>query len=415
MSIPFRVTPTSITLVLNGVTHILTQESHPNYDKVREALKAKEFDQLEALIDVPKAVEAFGKGKVKVVDGVVYYGDYAIHNTLTKRMMEMMGEGFDVDPMALFLENLMQNPSKRAVDELYDFLEACDLPITDDGHFVAYKKVRSDYRDIYTGKMDNSVGQILTMPRNMVDEDKARTCSAGLHFCSQSYLPHFGASHGDKVVIVKINPADVVAIPADYHNAKGRTCRYEVIGEVDPSELKFYNKSVYETNPEDADGMFDDEEEFEDIMSSSEEYSSSSSSSSEDVMYEVYLDDRFDDEFETLYDAMKHAESIKDGGLKTQVIESVNGAEVWVHHNPTFGKPKEEAQPVAQSRSALNPTTAWPFPVNPAPVAQPKQDGVLFTKAQAAAILGISLVKLEEYLAAGKGVELVGDLVRIKV
>ena len=32
-------------------------------------------------------------------------------------------------------------------------------------------------------------------------------------------------------MIVKINPKDVVAIPADYNNTKGRTCRYEVVGE----------------------------------------------------------------------------------------------------------------------------------------------------------------------------------------
>jgi hypothetical protein len=32
-------------------------------------------------------------------------------------------------------------------------------------------------------------------------------------------------------MIVKINPADVVSIPSDYNNAKGRACRYEVIGE----------------------------------------------------------------------------------------------------------------------------------------------------------------------------------------
>jgi hypothetical protein len=69
------------------------------------------------------------------------------------------------------------------------------------------------------------------MPRNKVDEDKDRTCSYGLHFCSISYLPHFSDSCGGHTMIVKINPKDVVAIPADYNNTKGRTCRYEVIGE----------------------------------------------------------------------------------------------------------------------------------------------------------------------------------------
>jgi len=33
-------------------------------------------------------------------------------------------------------------------------------------------------------------------------------------------------------VIVKINPADVVAIPSDYKNTKGRCCRYEVVAEM---------------------------------------------------------------------------------------------------------------------------------------------------------------------------------------
>jgi hypothetical protein len=32
-------------------------------------------------------------------------------------------------------------------------------------------------------------------------------------------------------MVVKINPADVVAIPADYNNAKARACKYEVVAE----------------------------------------------------------------------------------------------------------------------------------------------------------------------------------------
>jgi hypothetical protein len=32
-------------------------------------------------------------------------------------------------------------------------------------------------------------------------------------------------------MILKVNPADVVAIPADYNNTKGRACKYEVVAE----------------------------------------------------------------------------------------------------------------------------------------------------------------------------------------
>jgi len=103
------------------------------------------------------------------------------------------------------------------------------MPITPDGHFLAYKKVRANYKDVHSGTMDNSVGQIVEMERHEVDDNKDVTCSTGLHFCGMSYLSCFG---GDRTVIVKINPADVVAIPSDYNDAKGRACRYEVIGEL---------------------------------------------------------------------------------------------------------------------------------------------------------------------------------------
>jgi hypothetical protein len=67
------------------------------------------------------------------------------------------------------------------------------------------------------------------MDRNQVNDDARQTCSAGLHFCSEGYLRNFG---GARVMILKINPRDVVSIPTDYDNSKGRACRYEVVGEV---------------------------------------------------------------------------------------------------------------------------------------------------------------------------------------
>jgi hypothetical protein len=141
---------------------------------------------------------------------------------------------------------MMQNPSHRSVNELYGFLENNNLPITSDGHFLAYKRVRDDYRDVHSGTMDNSVGQVVTMSRNEVDDNANNTCSSGLHFCSQEYLASFG---GDRTVIVKINPADVVSIPTDYNNSKGRACRYLVVGEVgvrEENEVEDFTAPVQE-------------------------------------------------------------------------------------------------------------------------------------------------------------------------
>lgn len=225
---PFIIQGTNITVVIDNKVHTIAS-SHPTFARVREAIRTGDWAEVKKLADPRKAVINYGKGNIKIVEDTLYWKGEVLHNALSKRILAMLQEGFEIDPMVNFMDNLMQNPSRRAVEELYGFLEKNDLPITPDGCFLAYKKVRDNYKDVHSGTFDNSVGKTCEMPRNRVDDDKDRTCSTGLHFCSHSYLAHFG---GERVVILKINPRDVVSIPSDYNNAKGRTCRYEVIGEV---------------------------------------------------------------------------------------------------------------------------------------------------------------------------------------
>lgn len=230
--IPFILTAKGISGVLNGRPFVV-DESNAIYPAVLKACQSGDVTALKQALDIKSTIVAKAKGRLTIQDGAIYVnlstGLIAVHNALTDRILEMVKRGLNVDPMLRFLDNLLDNPSKRAVDELWGFMEACDLPVTDDGHFLAYKRVRDNYRDVHSGTMDNSVGKVLEMPRNMVDEDKNRTCSAGLHFCSYDYLKHFS---GERIVVLKINPRDVVAIPADYNNSKGRTCRYEVVDEL---------------------------------------------------------------------------------------------------------------------------------------------------------------------------------------
>jgi hypothetical protein len=83
------------------------------------------------------------------------------------------------------------------------------------------------------------------MPRNEVDDNRSNLCSDGLHFCSFSYLGHFGSGAGNRVLIVKVDPADVVSIPADYNDAKARACRMEVIGEIEEQKDVLAKTPVY--------------------------------------------------------------------------------------------------------------------------------------------------------------------------
>lgn len=231
----------NIVVVLDNEPHTISS-SHINYEKIKEAIKTNDWETVEKVINPIKEIINYGQGHVAIQGDKVFYKDREMVGVLTQRLIQMCQEGFPVEPLILFMENLMKNPSKRAVDELYTFLEKGNLPITPDGHFLAYKKVQHDFKDIHSGTMDNSPGKIVEMERNAVDDNMYNTCSTGLHFCSKDYLEHFGRCHEgknkDRIVILKINPADVVSIPADYNATKGRTCRYEVIGElgVDPDQ-----------------------------------------------------------------------------------------------------------------------------------------------------------------------------------
>lgn len=255
MKLPYIMAKDTITVMVNG-TATTVREGQANYVALRDAIRAQEWDRVPDLVTPAKAVEAFAVGRVTVRDGEVLLDGEVIHNAVTRRIMDMVSEGFDADPLMRFLERLMQNPSRTAVSELYLWLEGTQLPITEDGCFMAYKKVRDDYRDFYSGQVLNKPAELMTdedrvyikkpqnsvttevvdgvttlrMPRNSVDDNRDRTCSQGLHFCSLSYLPAYHGGSG-RVLLVKIDPADVVSIPSDYDNAKGRAWRYQIMGE----------------------------------------------------------------------------------------------------------------------------------------------------------------------------------------
>lgn len=244
MAYPYIIQGNNVVVVIGNKSHTISR-SHITYQRVIDAIKADDWEIVKDVIEPKKVVLEYGQGNVAIQGETLFWKGREMHNALSRRMIQMLQDGFPIEPMIAFMENLMSNPSKRAVDELYGFLEKNNLPITPDGHFLAYKKVRADYKDCHTGTMDNSVGQVVEMERNEVDDNKDRTCSFGLHFCSQDYLNHFG---GERTVIVKINPRDVVSIPSDYNDSKGRACRYEVVDEIDKDKAdEAFAKSVQAT------------------------------------------------------------------------------------------------------------------------------------------------------------------------
>lgn len=215
------------------------EAAHTHYDELFEAVNEGDEDKFFSLYSKAAVVNtAFQGTGVVVKDGVVYFNGEGVHNVVTDKIISLSERGLNPQPMVNFLENLMKNTSARAVSELYKFLQHRKLPITEDGCFLAYKSVRSDFMDKHSGKINNAVGQVVTVHRNQVDEDMSKHCSFGLHVGALEYAGPGGwyNNSGDKVVIVKVNPADAVSVPSDHEFTKLRVCKYEVISEYTQEE-----------------------------------------------------------------------------------------------------------------------------------------------------------------------------------
>ena len=109
------------------------------------------------------------------------------------------------------------------------------MPLTPEGNFLAYKGVTSDFKDCYSRKFDNSVGQTLSMIRNSVCDDANVGCSNGFHAGSYEYAKSY-ASNGGNLMIVEIDPSDVVSVPHDCDCQKLRTASYKVVGHMESIE-----------------------------------------------------------------------------------------------------------------------------------------------------------------------------------
>lgn len=256
--------PTSVTIFYKGDDYVATS-AHPNFDIIIKAIergdKAKKivglFDAYQSIGDrfraaAKKAVNALAGAelvrqekinriskKVTVKDKKVYYEGKEVHGALADTIATFMTEGNeDFGPLALFLEKVMTNPNEHSREQLFTWLRHLSFHITDDGDFLAYKYVRDDYTSdssgvgIVNGKrvnghLDNSIGNTIEMPRKMVTHDPTKTCAAGLHVGTKAFV----WSQHKRLLMVKVNPRDVVSVPTDANGQKLRVCRYEVMAD----------------------------------------------------------------------------------------------------------------------------------------------------------------------------------------
>ena len=118
---------------------------------------------------------------------------------------------------------------RHSAEDLMSFISKSEMPLTNDGRIIAYKRVNkrgNDFVDCHSGTIIQNVGCRVWMDIDGVDPDRNRSCSHGLHVANLGYLGGFTGSH---TLMVLVNPEDFIAVPHG-EDTKARVMSYDVVG-----------------------------------------------------------------------------------------------------------------------------------------------------------------------------------------
>lgn len=243
----------SVTAVLGSGKVLVADSKHPNWDEIVDELINKEptDSRVQELFDVSfvlgQKFDALGD-RLTVSNGRIYL-DYAeIDDDLTKEILRYYVEGNkDLTGLVAFFHKMITNPNPGSVQFLYSWLKRGSWSICDDGDFIGYKNVEKDTYLSFTvgkaivdgvmveGRIPNKPGSIVEMPRNEVVDKSGGACATGLHVgtfeFASSYHTLVGNGGNGVLVKVKMNPVNVVSVPAEQGVAKMRVCKYVVLDE----------------------------------------------------------------------------------------------------------------------------------------------------------------------------------------
>ena len=237
----------SIACVVNGELYV-ADSSMRNFDAIVEAARTDDatiVDLFTPLVEVAKSFETVTE-RVTLNGGNLYFDGVMIADALAEQIIRFHDQGLDYLPLANFMEKVYLNPNEHSRDHLYRWMLAESLSITPTGDIVGYKGVNHDFKSVHQGygivnnvefanaHLDNSEGNLVTIPRDMVTFDPANGCSFGLHVGTHTYASGWGSV----VMEVHVNPRDVVSVPSDCGSAKMRVCRYTVVQQVEAKYIE---------------------------------------------------------------------------------------------------------------------------------------------------------------------------------
>lgn len=254
-----------------GGSRTFVPRTHRNYQRILDAVRDERYDEAATLaseqsIITPRSFTTTIPGFELSPGGQITYLGEPFPEEVTKEVLRRIDVGQPIDPLARLLIRVRNNPSASSQRETLLFSAANDFLITETGMIVAYKAVGTGYHDSHSGTVCYMPAQLMTaeqrqqyepgvsgqglernvttqvidgltvvsIPRHAVDDNRQKACSYGLHVAAHEYAKGFAS----RLLLVLVDPADIVSVPYDHGDQKVRVCRLTVLAEIENPEVK---------------------------------------------------------------------------------------------------------------------------------------------------------------------------------
>lgn len=259
---PLRVSNDGKKETFNKISELL-KTPNPNMN----VLSVDLYELMSPVANVQKSIESdfYLSENMKIVNGVIKFGEYTLEETLSDHLLSLLDDDNTPKDTKLwksyvtFLDNLHQNVNEDIRKQLFRWMEyenqaGNGFGITEDGCIVGYKGCDGtvlEPKSKFTGKaivdgvefdgsIPNKVGSVIQMPRSAVQYDPQVGCSVGLHVGTRDYAVRWAPI----LLLVKVNPRDVVSVPYEVESQKMRVCEYTVLEVTDANSE---HKRFYQT------------------------------------------------------------------------------------------------------------------------------------------------------------------------
>lgn len=230
----------NITVVVDGEMFV-ADDQHPLFDEIVEAA----IDGDESVVDLfdtsrrAAAVLENLSDRVQVANSRVWVDQTEVDDVFADLLIDLLDEGEeDYQPYVNFLEKVYSNTSEGVRENLSRWLKAEAFSILPNGNILGYRGLNSDYTSKHAGPgivngvqvnghLDNSVGNVVELPVELVEVNAAKGCASGLHVGTYNYANGW-AGYGGVVVGVEVDPRHVRSVPYECDSQKMRVSKYKV-------------------------------------------------------------------------------------------------------------------------------------------------------------------------------------------